>query len=581
MHTDQDSPASAEDDLKAGISHLKARISHLKTRISHLKVRMVADKEKTLALHDQLLQTRALMRDQEARARGVLKDRRSRTWAANKAILKLIEHVFGETIDFDQSTRFEPVSPELIKRLVKSKPLKGDLFASLIQGKDLANELLSASRTLIASKQIYKATSLAHSLLRSDETLDVAQIAMALACLSNQRWDSAFLFFDRASREFVRRHALAEFVDTAYRVQSDQARAEVGLLAEAGQSQQSSAAVRLAVAMSAYAFGDRDLGFKIARDLAADKLALAAVTDEQARDLDWFLSFGRSRAAAKATRSTMTGPCLAIYDYKSADRAHTSSNVGDYIQTLAFLTNIARVEQLVVHGDPDFVHFMQGLKGRIRPSMRLEGAPRQATLMTVDRDCSRDHDIPPGTWLVAFGWHMHNAFRGQFQFPFHHNLEPIFISFHIKDPKLLTTEAIEYLRRYGPIGCRDWSTVYLLTGLGVPAFFSGCLSVTLDAAFEPLPHWSATTDQLRASMFPLESRTRPMVSDKASTVDPPGFGKRVLSRILNLPSLTSMVSETMPPKLRRRVSIAPFPAAPSESRCRSCRRIPQIRVSTG
>ena len=45
---------------------------------------------------------------------------------------------------------------------------------------------------------------------------------------------------------------------------------------------------------------------------------------------------------------------------------------------------------------------------------------------------------------------------------------------------LLTPEAIEYLRRYGPVGCRDWTTVYLLLSCGVPAFFSGCVTTTID-----------------------------------------------------------------------------------------------------
>jgi hypothetical protein len=45
-------------------------------------------------------------------------------------------------------------------------------------------------------------------------------------------------------------------------------------------------------------------------------------------------------------------------------------------------------------------------------------------------------------------------------------------------PDLLTEEAVEYLRRHAPVGCRDWSTVRLLLDRGVPAFFSGCLTTT-------------------------------------------------------------------------------------------------------
>ena len=40
-----------------------------------------------------------------------------------------------------------------------------------------------------------------------------------------------------------------------------------------------------------------------------------------------------------------------------------------------------------------------------------------------------------------------------------------------------------YLKRYGPVGCRDWTTVYLLLSCGVPAFFSGCVTTTIDTVF--------------------------------------------------------------------------------------------------
>jgi lipopolysaccharide biosynthesis glycosyltransferase len=52
---------------------------------------------------------------------------------------------------------------------------------------------------------------------------------------------------------------------------------------------------------------------------------------------------------------------------------------------------------------------------------------------------------------------------------------------------MLTPAAREYLRTYGPIGCRDWSTVDLLLSVGVPAFFSGCLTTTISTVFPEPP----------------------------------------------------------------------------------------------
>ena len=64
---------------------------------------------------------------------------------------------------------------------------------------------------------------------------------------------------------------------------------------------------------------------------------------------------------------------------------------------------------------------------------------------------------------------------------------PIFVSFHCNKRDLLTPDAVEYLRRYGPVGCRDWTTTHLLTSMGVPAFFSGCLTTTIGGVFPDAP----------------------------------------------------------------------------------------------
>jgi lipopolysaccharide biosynthesis glycosyltransferase len=53
------------------------------------------------------------------------------------------------------------------------------------------------------------------------------------------------------------------------------------------------------------------------------------------------------------------------------------------------------------------------------------------------------------------------------------------ISFHIQDAGVLNKEVAAHLKKLGPIGCRDWTTVYRLRDWGVPAFFSGCVTTTV------------------------------------------------------------------------------------------------------
>ena len=81
---------------------------------------------------------------------------------------------------------------------------------------------------------------------------------------------------------------------------------------------------------------------------------------------------------------------------------------------------------------------------------------------------------------------MHALFGVRYGFPFHKNLQPIFVSFHCNKRGLLTPEAIEYLRAHGPIGCRDWTTVDILLSVDVPAFFSGCMTTTVNTVFPDL-----------------------------------------------------------------------------------------------
>ena len=104
-------------------------------------------------------------------------------------------------------------------------------------------------------------------------------------------------------------------------------------------------------------------------------------------------------------------------------------------------------------------------------------------LLEVQRDGNVYQSLPEPTWAVMFGWYLHPTFSGGYNLPFHPNLRPLFVSFHLNKPDALTPDAIAYLRRWAPIGCRDWQTVALLTAAGVPAFFSGCITTTVDTVF--------------------------------------------------------------------------------------------------
>ncbi len=82
--------------------------------------------------------------------------------------------------------------------------------------------------------------------------------------------------------------------------------------------------------------------------------------------------------------------------------------------------------------------------------------------------------------LIMNGWFTHNI----------HNwvpsedIDPIFVSFHMNNtaaPAMLSEKGIAYLKKHEPIGCRDQFTADTLKAKGIDAYFTGCLTLTLDS----------------------------------------------------------------------------------------------------
>ena len=202
---------------------------------------------------------------------------------------------------------------------------------------------------------------------------------------------------------------------------------------------------------------------------------------------DWlrpWMSTERQPPAAEAASGEVS---FAIMDYGHPGRSRASANIGDHVQSLASLGHLARHRGLEFSGPQDLVDLLHQLQGRVRPERQLDDLSARVQLSTVDRDASEFAPVQPDTWMLAFGWFMHPMFDMRYGFPFHQNLLPIFVSFHCSKRGLLTEETLEYLRRFAPIGCRDWTTVDVLLSVGVPAFFSGCMTTTVDTVFPDLP----------------------------------------------------------------------------------------------
>lgn len=205
---------------------------------------------------------------------------------------------------------------------------------------------------------------------------------------------------------------------------------------------------------------------------------VGTLSDKECELANWYRSW---LAQADSVAKERTQPVsLAFFSYSQPDVRGSSANVGDYVQTLASLGHLLRHRNVTLHGDPALVSLVNTLRTRTPKHLWLNSPATSAELHVVHRDATSFDAVPDGTWLVANGWYMSAQFGQRYDFPFRETLRPLFVSFHVNRSQFLTPAAIQYLKYHAPIGCRDWATTYLLLSAGVDAFFSGCLTTTLD-----------------------------------------------------------------------------------------------------
>ena len=241
----------------------------------------------------------------------------------------------------------------------------------------------------------------------------------------------------------------------------------------------------LLVARAAFAAQDWEaVRAVVASVTAGDTVHVAASRRHELVDLLEWLPGGGYRDATPTLPSTAR---VGLMNYRAPGPG--SRNVGDWIQTLASVGHLVRHQDVsYVADDPELLHLVQDLAAGVRPERALHDTPSATVqLVEVHRDGMALQDLPSPTWVPTFGWFLHPVTGQDYLFPFSDAVRPLFISFHVNKPDMLTPDAVDYLRRYGPVGCRDWQTVALLHAVDVPAFFSGCMTTTVDTVVPPGP----------------------------------------------------------------------------------------------
>jgi glycosyltransferase involved in cell wall biosynthesis/lipopolysaccharide biosynthesis glycosyltransferase len=184
-----------------------------------------------------------------------------------------------------------------------------------------------------------------------------------------------------------------------------------------------------------------------------------------------------------------TVPVIAILDYRAPDVERKSRNIGDWIQTLAALRHLARLDGVTwSFDDPQLEPLLARLRNTWSENERI-ACPGRAHLTVLDRDypaCLGERYAGRRVWVLANGWYAHPVFGESLAWPAPENIEPLLLSVHAAQPTDLRPQVLDWLRSNGPVGCRDRSTLEWLSNQGVPAYLSGCLTMTLRAPSAPV-----------------------------------------------------------------------------------------------
>ncbi|MGH3361779.1 MAG: glycosyltransferase [Nocardioides sp.] len=366
----------------------------------------------------------------------------------------------------------------------RARARKGGLLRTLQDGVPLQEGVSAEVRRLLAAKDVTGATALAESLRAQPQTEELGRLVSGIVAAHRGCFALAWEHLRGQPVASWTRFAAAEYVRSGLATSPEETLAQVAAVVD-GPPATANADTWFEMLRPVYGYGDEPMARRLFSRLEAAAGSQARVRAPVRKHLNWLRPWLNAEGSSPMAPPSES-PTFAVIDYRHPNVNAASSNIGDHIQSIASLTHLVRHQGVRLHGDPALVGLLERLRSRIRPEQRRDDIEADLNVMTVQRDASMYDEIPEGTWALCFGWYMSPLFGMRFGFPLHRALRPVFVSFHCNQRGLLTSETVDYLRRYGPIGCRDWTTVYLLLSMGIPAFFSGCITTTIDAVFPDL-----------------------------------------------------------------------------------------------
>ncbi len=380
---------------------------------------------------------------------------------------------------------------------------EAELTRAIGRGEDLAGAVATAVRGLTAAgdwDEWNVAWSLVEGVERLEQAATATAIGRALLFHARRQYERAWRAARVVDDETLARCLPTEAIDMALAAaEGNDAGAAERARTIARTARAASPVLAVEIAARLAAVGDATW-HELADSLPAEPSA-AAFSPAQLRLHRWLLTL-RAPAAdgGSSTATTTAGDPGAVTIGLLVTQAPLPPRVADDawdddVETLALLAALARVacqQDVSLEGDVGFAALAGELaaaqdgtpSSRRAVSAQGQGAGRKSVkLVAIDRATARVTQVPEGTWVLAAGDLGEMAYGIRRTLPMHGSTRPLYLSLHLADVDALDQATIEQLRAVGPVGCRDWTTVFVLLGAGVDAFFAGGLATTLDALY--------------------------------------------------------------------------------------------------
>jgi lipopolysaccharide biosynthesis glycosyltransferase len=330
----------------------------------------------------------------------------------------------------------------------------------------------------------------AQVLERNAELRPIAEICLAVCAMAEPMPEPAWELFRRNDLELVMHLAPHEYLQLTLRYHPEAGGAALTRVLDGELKVSLDPDTWLHVAGYAFAAGFVELAERTVE--RAEAATAAKVTDpgrsarlgrRAATMREWV---ARARAAGQPVEVPQGEIPFALVGVKNPDWGGASRDLDDPVESLAALSHLLRHSGLRFTGDDaGLVAAAARLQRDVPPPRQLGGAAGTVRLYEIERNLSDFANVPDGTWTIVSEWFRQPLGGWRHDVPLNPKLRPIFVSFHIAPRQLAAPGVIDYLRAHGPIGCRDWDTTYMLHAAGVPAFFSGALTATVDNVLAP------------------------------------------------------------------------------------------------